>query len=292
VHALTFDIEDYDELVARDFFGVEIPPSQNVVRLTEAILAELDTHDTRATFFVLGSVADAYPDLVRRIHRDGHELAVHGYGHRYCHQLEPQAFREDVLRSVDAVTNACPAAEIEGYRAPAFSVCVETLWVPEILHEIGLHYESSVFPARTAHFGIPHAPRSPFRHPCGLVEIPMSTIRWFGRSWPVGGGGYLRHLPYAITRRALRRLEAEGLAGVTYLHPYEIDVEPSSLQIESDPIRSGWWAFDSLQHLNRRGCREKLSRILTDFHMGPIRDLAIEASELPVVDLTVTGGRA
>jgi len=295
MHALTFDVEDYDEIVARDYFGLEIGPNEVVVRLTETILDELDEHGARATFFVLGSVAKAYPGLVRRLHSDGHEIAVHGYGHRYCNLLEPEEFRVDVLRSIDAVAAACPGADVRGYRAPAFSVCAETLWVPEVLKEIGLSYESSVFPAETAHFGVPHAPRAPFRHPCGLVEVPMSAVRWLGRSWPVGGGGYLRHLPYCLTRWALRRLESEGLFAVTYLHPHEIDVDSPRLQSGSEPIgdrqpiRDGWWTFDFLQHFNRRSCREKLNRLLTDFELAPIRDLVASMNELPVVDLTGSG---
>ena len=239
LNALTFDIEDYFQVHA--FEGViprETWPAipTRVVENTQRILELLREYETRATFFILGWVAERYPEIVREIAADGHELASHGYAHESVFELTPDLFRVDVQRSLDAIRTACPEARIRGYRAPSFSITEETTWVFEVLESLGITYDSSVFPV-TLHdrYGIHTAPRFVHKTLSGLLEIPLSTIRALGCNWPVAGGGYFLLTPLAFTTWAIRQINRQSQPAVVYLHPWEFD--PEQPRVLSAPLR-------------------------------------------------------
>ncbi len=279
MNALTFDIEEYfhAEAFARVLRPEQWPDlASRVVDTTERLLDILDYADARATFFILGWVAERYPALVQDIAGRGHEIACHGYGHQMIQRQTRLEFAKDVQRAKTAVEDAAGAAVV-GFRAPTFSVMRETLWSLEVLWEAGFLYDSSIFPIVHDRYGIPDAPRFPYRVPVmnghGIAEFPLSTISILGRRLPIAGGGYLRLLPYAVTRRAIHRLnQREHQPAIVYLHPWELDVHQPK-------VRVGW--LTRLRHsVNTRTTEGKLLRLLKDFRFAPVRDILEKAGLL------------
>jgi polysaccharide deacetylase family protein (PEP-CTERM system associated) len=234
VNVVSVDVEDYfhaesfSDVVDRDRWSTYASRVEvNTRRLLES-LARIDVH---GTFFILGWVAERFPHIVREIAAAGHELACHSYWHRLIYKLEPSEFREDTRRAKDIIEQTA-GQQIYGYRAPTYSVTDRSLWALEILSELGFTYDSSIFPIHHDRYGIPGAPREPFRFqtPSGpLIEFPITTFRVAGHNMPVGGGGYLRLLPALYTRVGLRSVAKEGLPVVVYIHPWEIDPEQPRL---------------------------------------------------------------
>lgn len=278
-NALSFDIEEYFH--AEAFSGVVKPeewPSlaSRVVTTTGRLLDLLEESGTRATFFVLGWVAERYPTLVRAIHSRGHEVACHGYGHRMITQMTPAEFAEDVRRGKAAVEDAA-GTSVTGYRAPTFSVVRETLWSLRILAEAGFRYDSSIFPIVHDRYGIPDARRFPHRMAVGpaleIGEFPLSTVVRLGWRFPVAGGGYFRLSPYALTRGALRHInEAEQQPAIVYLHPWEIDTEQARLPVGR---------LTHFRHsVNTSRTEMKLRCLLRDFRFAPVRTVLADSGVL------------
>ena len=273
VHALTIDVEDYYSVFARDRLDHDGPPTDAVVRNTDRVLRLLRDHDCRATFFVLGEVAETFPDLVRAIAAEGHEVGVHGYAHRQVFRMEPETFRADVRRAREAVEQAA-GEPARGYRAPAFSIGRATAWALEVLADLGFRYDSSVFPISGRRYGWPDA--APVIHPVpvgegrSLVEVPLTTVRVLGRRLPCCGGGYLRHFPYAVTRWAMRRV-ARRRPAVVYFHPYDLDTAPPPADFAERLAAAG----ADVQRFHRRQIRRretvegKLRRLLEAFAFAP-----------------------
>jgi polysaccharide deacetylase family protein (PEP-CTERM system associated) len=269
-NALTIDVEDYFQVEA---YASVVPRSRwgelaaRVEWNTQRLLRLLDDCRAKATFFVLGWVADRYPELIRRIAEAGHELASHGFWHRLTYHLSPAGFREDLCLSLAAIRAAAPRAEICGYRAPSFSITPGSQWALDILQELGFQYDASVFPVRGHDlYGFPGAPRFAYRVRPGLCEIPPSTVRWLGRNWPVAGGGYFRLLPLWLTCRAIRAINAEGQPAVVYVHPWELD--PDQPRIRQAPLRSRF-----RHRLNLARTEGRLRALLERFAFGPIQDV-------------------
>jgi len=268
LNALTFDVEEYFH--AEVFSSVVRPedwtllPSR-VGESTRRLLDLLDGHGVAATFFVLGWVAERDPALVREIHDRGHEVACHGFAHRLIYAMAPATFQADVRRAKRAVEDAI-GAPILGYRAPTFSVVRGTLWALGVLAEEGFRYDSSIFPIRHDRYGIPNAPRFPHRIAelagSGMVEFPITTLAVGTARLPFSGGGYFRLLPYPGIRAALRSVNRrEGMPGIVYLHPWEVDPEQPRLPIHG---------LSRLRHyVNLGGTERKLERLLTDFEFAP-----------------------
>jgi polysaccharide deacetylase family protein (PEP-CTERM system associated) len=234
-HIFTVDVEDYFQVNA--FEGVvdranwDRYPSR-IERNVEQLLTLLDRHGARATFFTLGWIADRFPQLLRRIHRAGHEVASHGYWHRKVTTLSPEAFREDVrdskARLEDATGQPCL-----GFRAPSFSICPGMEWALEILVEEGYRYDSSIFPISRPDYGYPKAPPSPVvLHTASgeLLELPLATTSLAGLRLPAAGGGYLRQLPFGLTLEAFSQWGELGVSAVLYTHPWEIDPQQPRLR--------------------------------------------------------------
>jgi polysaccharide deacetylase family protein (PEP-CTERM system associated) len=271
INALTVDVEEYFHPNALD--GV-VAPSQwdelphRVEANTRRVLDLLDECDARATFFVLGWVAQRWPQLVSDIARRGHEIACHGFAHRLVYRLGPADFRADVLRARSLLEDLV-GQPIAGFRAASYSIVASCLWALDVLIELGFTYDSSIFPIRHDLYGIPGFSRVPVRveRAAGaILEIPPSTVRLLGHNWPVAGGGYFRLLPYWVTRRAVRRLNrAEARAAMVYVHPWELDVEqPRLARGARARVR---------QYANLHRTEGRLRQLLREFRFAPIRDV-------------------
>jgi len=265
-NALTIDFEDW-------YQGLEIPHTQwagfedRIVPVGRRLLAVFAEAGVRATFFVLGYVAEQHPELVREIAAAGHEVGTHGYSHTLIYQQSPELFREELLRSIRVLEEITGAAVV-GHRAPFFSITKKSLWALDILHEAGIRYDSSIFPVRNYRYGIEDAPRWPYDVETGrgpLREWPITTWQVGGRSLPVAGGAYFRIYPYALTRAAFRSINAGGRAALFYLHPWEIDPHHPKIPL---PRRI------ALTHYFNLGATEgRLRRLLKDFRFAPMREV-------------------
>jgi polysaccharide deacetylase family protein (PEP-CTERM system associated) len=216
-----FQVEAFADVVPRDSW--DSYPSR-LAGSTSLLLDLLDEADTTGTFFVLGWVAQRHGALIREIARRGHELACHSYWHRLAYDLTRQEFVEDLLRSKAVIEHVAGVA-VRGYRAPSFSITRHGWWILDTLAECGISYDSSIFPIHHDIYGMPEAPRRPFRTSGGLTVIPMTTFRWCRHNWPVAGGAYLRLLPWWYTRVGIGRAESEGIPVIGYVHPWELDPE-------------------------------------------------------------------
>jgi len=273
LHCLTFDVEEHFQVNAFDSALRRRSWSEcesRVERSTEKILALLDRHRYRATFFVLGWIAERHAALVQRIAAAGHEVASHGYGHELLTKLSVDAFREDV-RKAKKILEDVIGAEITGYRAPSFTIVPGTAWAHEVLVQEGYRWDSSVVPVVHDVYGWPGADPTPHRieTPSGpLAELPPSTIPWFRTRLAVGGGGYFRFYPYALVRHWLRRVEAQGQPVIFYLHPWELD--PAQPRMRG-PRRSTFRHYVNLHRVEGR-----LERLLEDFRFAPVCELLPE----------------
>ena len=262
VNAMTVDVEDYFQVSA--FEGVinrgdwdRLPC--RVEQNTNQILDLFDGYDVKATFFMLGWVAERYPGLVRRIVDGGHELASHGYTHIRVTRQSPQAFSEDVSKTRKLLEDMA-GCEVRGYRAASYSIVKETLWAHDLLQEAGYRYSSSVYPIHHDLYGIPDAPRFAYRHKDGgLLEIPVTTVSMFNQNLPCGGGGYFRLLPYRVSRWAMKRVNrADRKPCVFYFHPWEID--------PGQPRQTGISGKTRFRHyLNLGRMKTRVERLLEDF---------------------------
>jgi polysaccharide deacetylase family protein (PEP-CTERM system associated) len=261
INALTIDVEDYFQVSAFDRHidreAWERMPCR-VERNVEQLLALLDEHQAHATFFTLGWVAHRYPALIRRIVAQGHELASHGYGHRRASDLDHAAFSHDI-RHAKALLEDISGTAVIGYRAPSFSIGKANLWAFDCIAAAGYHYSSSIYPVQHDHYGMPDAPRFPYRVREGLTEIPVTTTRLFGRNLPAGGGGYFRLAPYHVSRWAIARVNRQELRpAIFYFHPWEIDPE--------QPRVDGVGLKTRIRHyLNLHRTQARLRRLLSDF---------------------------
>lgn len=263
VNALTVDVEDYFQVSA---FAPYVNRSEwntrecRVERNVDRILQLLDDRSTTATFFTLGWIGERYPQLIRAIVDNGHELASHGYAHLRASDQTEQGFYSDV-HLAKVLLEDLAGHEVKGYRAPSFSIGRNNLWAFDCLNRAGYRYSSSIYPIRHDHYGMPDAPR--FAHAVGdLLEIPATTVRSFSRNWPASGGGFFRLLPYGFSRWLLKRVnDVEGQPAVFYFHPWEIDPE--------QPRIAGINAKTRFRHyLNLHRMEGRLARLLADFRWG------------------------
>ena len=263
-NALTIDVEDYFQVSAfaphidrADWDNRECRVERNVHR----ILDMLDRHNTKATFFTLGWVAQRYPQLVREIVHRGHELASHGYGHERASDLTEEAFLEDI-HSAKVLLEDLAGLEVRGYRAPSFSIGTGNLWAFDCLANTGHRYSSSIYPIAHDHYGMPDSPRFVYEVRPGLLEVPITTLRAFGRNFPSSGGGYFRLLPYALSRWMLQRVNSTDCQpGIFYFHPWEIDAQ--------QPRIPGIGAKTRFRHyVNIDRVEARLNQLLADFRWG------------------------
>lgn len=280
-NALTFDVEEYFQVSA---FEDQIPredwekwPSR-VAEATHRLLDLLADNEVKATFFTLGYVAENHPGLVRRIVADGHELGCHGMQHIRIFDQTRAEFRDDIA-TAKRILEDCSGAAVQGYRAASFSINRANFWAFEEIAEAGFRYSSSVYPVRHDLYGIPDAPRLPFSpngSDPGFVEIPISTLRFAGRNYPIGGGGFFRLYPYVMSRSLIRRINHVEKKKVNmYFHPWEFDPEqprPPGLSIKTK----------FRHYLNLGRSIERMKRLLRDFSWSTMSDVYGEELGLSV----------
>lgn len=288
---LTIDVEDYFHVHA---FADAIKPADwdnydcRVEKNIDVILELLDEGNAggeriKATFFILGWVAERYPNLVKKIHGSGHEVASHGYSHKVIYNQSQKEFRQDIRKSKQILEDLT-GVEILGYRAPTYSITEETLWALNILKDEGYSYDSSIFPIRHDNYGMPYCPRFPFvwdlshevpvsknfqktgsqfSAASGLLEFPISTVRFLGNNFPCSGGGYFRIFPLSFTMMCLNRINREGQPFVFYLHPWEFD--PDIPVINNISFLS---KFRTYVNLSRT--RSRFKKMLTRYTFAPL----------------------
>lgn len=267
---LTIDVEDYYQVSAFEgIIGHEKWGNygSRIVKNTDTLLDMLDQYNVKATFFVLGWIAEKFPHLVKDIHSKGHEIGCHSYLHRLIYNLSPGEFREDTRRAKD-ILEQITGSTVSGYRAPSYSITKNSMWALDILRELGFKYDSSIFPVYHDRYGIPDAPR--FKYILSdndLTEYPISTSLIFGKKVPVAGGGYFRFFPYAFTKYLLEKInEKEKQPFIFYIHPWEID--PEQPRINGVGIIARFRHYNNLSRtLNR------FRRLLEDFSFVPIKDI-------------------
>jgi polysaccharide deacetylase family protein (PEP-CTERM system associated) len=236
---ISFDVEEHYRIEAAA--GIRLDPAlrahyrDRVEPSTRWILERLEEADVKATFFVVGQIAGDNPRLVRAIHEAGHEIASHGWDHQRVVNFTPDTFREDLLRSKDALEQATGEAVL-GYRAPTFSVMRQTAWALDVLAEVGFAYDSSIYPVRHDRYGVAAAPRGPFLavgEGSAMLELPPATLRLLKVNLPMGGGGYFRLFPLFFTEWAIRQAERKCSppVGMLYFHPWEFDPEQERLPL-------------------------------------------------------------
>jgi polysaccharide deacetylase family protein (PEP-CTERM system associated) len=271
LNALTIDVEDYFQVSAFEGYAPRHKWDSFESRVcanTDRLLEIFEQAGVKATFFVLGWVAERFPELIARIAAGGHEIASHGYAHRLVYDLTRAAFRDDVRRSKDLLETAA-GARVLGYRAPSYSVTPRSLWALDVLIEEGFGYDSSIYPIHHDRYGIPLSPRAPYvlERDCGtLVEAPGSAVRLGPLNLPVGGGGYFRLLPYGWTKWGIDRINrVENRPAIFYLHPWEID--PDQPRLPSGRL-------SQLRHYrNLDETEARLKRLLADFRFGTMREV-------------------
>ena len=266
VNALTIDWEDW-------YQGLEIPMDRwsgfedRLARSARRTLEMFAEAGVRATFFVLGWAAERHPELVRDIVKAGHEIATHGWSHTLIYTQTPEVFRAELERSIRLLEDLS-GKPILGHRAPFFSITNKSLWALDIMAELGIQYDSSIYPVYNYRYGIAGAPRWPHARPCGtktLTEFPISTWKVFGRNLPIAGGAYFRIYPYALTRAGFRAINRSGQPGVFYLHPWELDPEHPRIAL---PRR-----IAATHYANLQATEGRLRRLLRDFRFAPMKEV-------------------
>ncbi|HSE38591.1 MAG TPA: XrtA system polysaccharide deacetylase, partial [Blastocatellia bacterium] len=265
-NALTIDFEDW-------YQGLEIPHTEwagfedRVVRAGHRLLEVLGEANTRATFFILGYVAERHPEIVREIAAAGHEVGTHGYSHSLIYKQTPDLFRAEMTRAIRHLEDLT-GQQVLGHRAPFFSITRESLWALDVLGELGIRYDSSIFPVLNYRYGIEGSPRWPYAVDAGkntLIEFPISTWKLLGRNLPIAGGAYFRIYPYALTRRAFASLNDSGHPAVFYLHPWELDPDHPRIPL---PRR-----ISMTHYFNLHKTESRLRRLLGDFSFAPMREV-------------------
>ena len=281
-NAFSIDVEDGVSIAMRDRFKRTVPQTERVLVNTREILELLEQNQTRATFFILGQVAEAFPQLVREIDQGGHEIGVHGYDHILFSNLGPRKAHEEVRRAKILLEDIIGAAVI-GHRAPCFSINRSTAWALDVLLEAGFQYDSSIMPCAGVGYGWPghsleigvvNTPKG-----ASIVEVPLTVTSVLGKKIPALGGSYFRLMPYFVCKQILRRVEKIRPA-IVYLHPYELDTERypdyyieelnDSKFLTKIRMRSFW--------IRRESLAKRYAKLLADHDFVPIRELISDAS--------------
>lgn len=270
-HHFTVDVEEYFQVSA--FEGIVPRESwsgfeSRVHASMDVLLSLLARHETRGTFFVLGWIAERFPDLVRQLVDGGHEVASHGWDHRRVTHITPDEFRASVADS-KSLLESITGERVLGFRAPSFSIVPGLEWALDILVEEGYSYDSSLFPVRRRGYGYAGARTEPhlLERPAGtLMEFPPGTLRLGGLVLPAGGGAYFRLFPYSVVRTALATASQRAENATFYIHPWEVDPEQPRLSVNL--------ATRVRHYGGLRRTLPRLERLLSEFHFGPIRETA------------------
>ena len=265
-NALTIDFEDW-------YQGLEIPYSDwdrfedRIEAAGEKLLSILDEGNTKATFFMLGYVAEKHPAIVKRIKDAGHEIGTHGFSHTLIYNQAPKLFKEELTRAIGYLEDLT-GSKVLGHRAPFFSITKDSLWALDILGELGIKYDSSIFPVLNYRYGIADAPRFPYtikREKFEFVEFPISTLKLPGFTMPISGGAYFRIYPYQVTKQAIKQVNRSGEPVTFYLHPWELDPDHPRIDV---PRR-----IALTHYFNLKATEGRLKKLLRDFKLAPMKEV-------------------
>ncbi len=302
---LTIDIEDWQQSESDVLYGGGAgpfpmdAPSKRVIDQTLCLLDLLAEYDVRTTCFVLGSVAESHPALVRQIAAQGHEIAIHGYAHKLVYAMRPDAFRADVARALAAVED-CIGMRVLGYRAPYFSITRRTPWALKILAELGLTYDASIFPCTPALYRVPgwngwgDVPRYPHTMMIDgqeLIEFPATTWHALGLRLPLAGGTALRVAPVGLLQRAIIQANAGGHPAILYLHPHDMDPDTPPRKLAGDSLRVQWLRWQL--RIGRSRTASRLRGLMTRNRFVPIQEwlaqshATVSADDMPLAHESV-----
>lgn len=268
---LSIDWEDFGQLYTKYHYKIDTAPLSAIARQTDIILDMLDETNNKATFFILGLLAKYRPDLVKKIAGRGHEIAIHGQNHEILFTLNAQQIKQDIAESIKTVTDIT-GTQIFGYRAPRFSINETNLYVLQILTELGLLYDSSIFPIKLPRYGIENFDSNDMLYKLPnekeIVEIPLSTVKMFGKTFPVSGGGYIRLMPEFLVRKMFRKIKNEKRNSIIYMHPYEFDTEnldvTSNYPKDAQYSKLKTFALNLRWNVSRNSVRKKVKRLLKE----------------------------
>lgn len=294
LNVLSVDVEDYHNQLAVEYQHRIEPPSEEALRCTERLLEIFGDYQAKGTFFILGEIAEAFPQLVRRIAGEGHHLGVHGYHHLRVTWQSPQQFRQSIRRAKGLIEDLT-GKEADAYRAPWFSIKETTLWALEVLADLGFRYDSSIFPVRARRHGIASAPQLPYRHRLAgertLWEVPLTTVAVGNRRIGACGGGHLRFFPLRFTQYAMRQLQREERAAIVYVHPYEVEPNP-----RIQPLPGMSWIeslnfriYNFQQRLGRQTVEKKIRWLLENHRFGTVEQLVATLEPAEVREAEVAG---
>ncbi|MBI1224011.1 MAG: DUF3473 domain-containing protein [Bacteroidetes bacterium] len=285
--AFTVDVEDGISIAMRDTFGIVTQQTNRVVQSTTAILDLLEKYNVKGTFFILGKVAEDFPNLVKAISKGGHEIGVHGYNHLQFYRMTPQLAKEE-LTSAKSILQDLTGESVIGHRAPAFSISPKTSWAFDILVECGFKYDSSIMPIKSERYGWPNFPEKlcVIKTTSGneIIEAPIKSFQFLGGKIPFSGGSYLRLMPLILLKKLFSLNNIYGKGNILYIHPYELDTEryPDYYfkALNSKPIRTqlkmrSMW-------LNRNQTANKLEFLLKTFRFSNLIDIIDYNNKLEV----------
>lgn len=271
INALTIDVEDWFHA---SVFNHKISEKEwnkcqsRVTNNVKKILGILQHKNVKATFFILGWVAEKHPEIVELIQSYGHELSTHGYAHKLIYKQTPQEFKTDVKASIEII-ESISGTKVIGYRAPSYSIIYETFWAYEVIGELGIKYDSSIFPIKHDIYGVPFAPRFPYKialdHGMEIYEFPLSTIKIFGKNFPIAGGGYFRLFPYWFIKMGIKKLNNSGKPVIIYFHPWELDPFFPRMKLGvTKNLRT---------YCNLMLTEQKLKWLINDFKFAPVSEV-------------------
>lgn len=287
INVLTIDIEDYWAILQRDWLNIpDAQPSEAVLRNTHWFLETFNNFKVKTTFFILGEVAQAFPNLIKEIAAAEHEIAVHGFYHHQIFKLSRDEFKKEV-GDAKKLLEDLSGQQVTGHRAPAFSINKDTQWALETLAELGFIYDSSISPMQGRRYGWPGFKKEIHRIHLAdgqsIMEVPMSTISLGIKELGVGGG-YMRHLPYFYTKWAINHIQKKRPA-IVYMHPYEIDEDEKEFTLDelTSQEKSYILKHHKFQFRNRNTVKKKVDRLLTDFNFTSIKSILSKVLECDLV---------
>lgn len=270
-NALTVDVEDYFQVSA---FADNIDQQEwkshplRVENNTQRLLDIFDEYNVKATFFVLGWVAERTGGLIREIAERGHEVASHGYSHQLVYNQSREIFKEETIRAKNILEDIIQT-RVRGYRAASYSITKQSIWALDILAEAGFDYDSSIFPIRHDRYGMPDTPAYPYKlnvaNGSSIVEFPLSTAKIFHYRFPIAGGGYFRLYPYWLSKAGLKQVNHQQQPFIFYLHPWEIDPD--------QPRISASWLSRFRHYNNLDKCESRLRDLLADFSFDTVENV-------------------
>lgn len=282
-NAISIDVEDYFQVSAfehsidrKDWDSIE----HRIVNNTFKVLDLFQEKKVVATFFTLGWVAERYPEIVKRIVNEGHELASHGYGHQRVSNLSPEEFKIDVIKAKNILEDI-GGVKINGYRAPSYSIGEKNIWALDVLSQTGHQYSSSIYPIKHDHYGYLGAPRFVFKDKkTNLIEVPITTVKFVNKLLPGGGGGFFRFYPYFLSKWLINRVnQSDKQSTIFYFHPWELDPDqPKQINISSK---------SKFRHyLNLDKTESRLIQLLSDFNWDRMDNVFINGKDIPEFELS------